>query len=127
MGFDNLAINPRRAVAQLLLNSRCRGARLFAPADVRALDPLKTRVVARTKQGPRIRARWVVLATGYEFPRLVPMRGHRITTTWAFATRPQSRKLWPEQCLIWEASDTLPLSPHHRGRPRHLRRRGRGI
>jgi glycine/D-amino acid oxidase-like deaminating enzyme len=35
----------------------------------------------------------------------VPTRGHRIVSTWAFATVPQKAKLWPEQCLIWEASE----------------------
>jgi len=105
MSFDNLTINPRRATAMLLRRAAADGARLLAPVDVRAIETLKTRTLARTKDGPAIRARTVVLATGYEFPRMVPRRGHRIATTWAFATRPQPRKLWPEQCLIWEASD----------------------
>lgn len=59
---------------------------------------------AVTEDGPSIRARSIVLATGYEFPKVVPMRGHRITTTWAFATRPQRSRLWPEECLVWEAA-----------------------
>jgi glycine/D-amino acid oxidase-like deaminating enzyme len=104
MGFDNLAINPRRATAQLLLEAQRAGARLLAPVEVREVESFKSGVTAYTKGGPVIRARWLVLASGYEFPKLVPMRGHRITTTWAFATRPQPRKLWPEQCLIWEAA-----------------------
>jgi len=104
LGFDNLAINPRRATTVLLRHAVDNGARLFAPVDVRDIETLKTRTLAHTSDGPTIRARIVVLATGYEFPRLVPMRRHRIITTWAFATRPQPRKLWPEQCLIWEAS-----------------------
>jgi len=105
MGFDNLAINPRLATAALLRRATHDGTRLFAPVDVRDIETLKTSMLVRTKDGATIRARFVVLATGYEFPKLVPMRGHRITTTWALATRPQPRKLWPEQCLIWEASD----------------------
>jgi glycine/D-amino acid oxidase-like deaminating enzyme len=104
MGFDNLAINPRRAAAQLLRDAERHGARLYAPVDVRDIDCGRSGIVARTKAGPSIRARFLVLATGYEFPKLVPIRGHKITTTWAFATRPQPRKLWPGQCLIWEAS-----------------------
>jgi glycine/D-amino acid oxidase-like deaminating enzyme len=105
LGFDNLAINPRRATVEFLRRAAHDGARLYAPVDVQDLETNKTRTVVRTGGGPTIRAGSVVLATGYEFPRLVPMRGHRIITTWAFATRAQPRKLWPEQCLIWEASD----------------------
>ncbi len=46
-----------------------------------------------------------MFATGYEFPKDVPQRGHKIVSTWAIATKPQPRRLWPEQCLIWEASE----------------------
>ncbi len=61
-------------------------------------------MVATSRDGPQIRSRYLVLASGYEFPRIVPKKGHHITTTWAFATAPQRRRLWPEECLIWEAS-----------------------
>jgi glycine/D-amino acid oxidase-like deaminating enzyme len=52
-----------------------------------------------------IRARHVVFATGYELPKGVPRKGHSIATTWAIATRPQPRALWPGRGFIWEASD----------------------
>jgi glycine/D-amino acid oxidase-like deaminating enzyme len=104
VSFDNLAINPRRAAAALLRRAHADGARLYSPANVEDIETQRARMVARLAHGPLIHARWIVLATGYEFPKIAPMRGHRITTTWAFATRPQPRKLWPEQCLIWEAS-----------------------
>jgi glycine/D-amino acid oxidase-like deaminating enzyme len=32
------------------------------------------------------------------------MRGHKVVSTYAMATRPQSGRLWPERCFIWEAS-----------------------
>jgi glycine/D-amino acid oxidase-like deaminating enzyme len=35
----------------------------------------------------------------------VPRAGHAIASTWAIATRPQPRRLWPERCFIWEAAD----------------------
>jgi glycine/D-amino acid oxidase-like deaminating enzyme len=105
LGFGNLAINPRAATASLLIQARRDGASLFAPVEVTDIASRPNGTVARTADGPRIRCRWLVLATGYEFPKLVPMKGHHITTTWAFATRPQPRRLWPEQCLIWEAAE----------------------
>jgi glycine/D-amino acid oxidase-like deaminating enzyme len=45
------------------------------------------------------------MATGYEFPHSVPARGHKIISTYAIATVRQPKRLWPEQCTIWEASD----------------------
>ena len=58
-----------------------------------------------TKDGPTITAGHVVLATGYELTDIVPAASHRIISTWAIATRPQPRTLWPGEAFIWEASD----------------------
>jgi glycine/D-amino acid oxidase-like deaminating enzyme len=38
-------------------------------------------------------------------PDAVSKRGHKITSTWVIATVRQPRRLWPGQCLLWEASD----------------------
>jgi glycine/D-amino acid oxidase-like deaminating enzyme len=104
LSFDNLAINPRAAAARLLLRAKACGARLHAPVDIVDIAHTRSSVVATSRDGPKIRCRSLVLATGYEFPKIVPMKGHRISATWAFATAPQPRRLWPEQCLIWEAA-----------------------
>jgi glycine/D-amino acid oxidase-like deaminating enzyme len=104
LGFDNLTINPRDVAARLLIRAARAGARLFAPADIVDIGRSRSSVVATSRDGRRIRCRHLVLASGYEFPRIVPQKGHHITTTWVFATAPQRRRLWPEECLIWEAS-----------------------
>jgi glycine/D-amino acid oxidase-like deaminating enzyme len=104
LGFDNLTINPRDVAARLLMRAAGSGARLFAPVDIVDISRSRTSVVATSRDGRQIRARYLVLASGYEFPKIVPKQGHHITTTWAFATAPQRRRLWPEQCLIWEAA-----------------------
>jgi len=104
LGYDNLAINPRAAAARLLVRANKAGARLYAPVEVISIEKYRAYIEARTSNGKQIICKNLVLATGYEFPEMVPSKGHRITTTWAFATAPQPRKLWPEQCLIWEAS-----------------------
>jgi len=104
LSFDNLPINPRVAAACLLLRAKAFGARLFAPVDIVDIAHTKSSVVTTSRDGAKIRCRSLVLATGYEFPKIVPIKGHHISTTWAFATAPQRHRLWPEECLIWEAS-----------------------
>ena len=104
LSFNNLTINPRAVTAQLLIRANKYGVRIHAPVQIDNLSRSKSLIVAETKNGKRIRCKRLVLASGYEFPKLVPLKGHRIITTFAFATAPQPRKLWPEQCLIWEAS-----------------------
>jgi glycine/D-amino acid oxidase-like deaminating enzyme len=104
LSFDNLTINPRAVSAQLLIRAQKRGARVHAPVRIDELSHTKSSVIAQDRNGRRIRCKHVVFASGYEFPKFVPLRGHRVTTTFAFATAPQPRKLWPGACLIWEAS-----------------------
>jgi len=105
LGFDNLTVNPRYMTAAILKRACKSGLRIFAPVDVVDIDATRTRVIATTRDGLRIRCRRLVLATGYELPKIIPAKGHKIGSTWALATRPQRRRLWPEECLIWEASD----------------------
>lgn len=105
LGFDNLTVNPRTMTAALLKRACKSGLRIFAPSDVTEIEATRARVVAITRDGHRIRCRRLVLATGYELPKIIPAKGHKIGSTWALATPPQRRRLWPEECLIWEASD----------------------
>lgn len=47
----------------------------------------------------------MVLATGYVMPDFVVSALHKVTSTWAIATRPQDpSRLWRDRVLIWEAS-----------------------
>ena len=75
------------------------------PVEIAKVTPARRGVRADTADGRTIEARHLVFATGYELPEGVPRAGHSIASTWAIATRPQPRRLWPGRCFIWEASD----------------------
>ena len=104
-GYDNIAADPRLMTATLLKTAAQNGARIYSPVKIVSVEPRKSFVAATTEDGPIVRAKNLVFATGYELPKGVPKKGHKITSTWAIATRPQKSRLWPEECLIWEASD----------------------
>lgn len=101
----NLALDPRKLTAGLLLHAIANGARCYAPT--RATDIVSGRdgVLISTEDGPVIAASQLVLATGYELTSLVPATAHKVISTWAIATRRQPRSLWPEEAMIWESSD----------------------
>jgi glycine/D-amino acid oxidase-like deaminating enzyme len=105
LGFDNLAADPRRLAAGYLVSAMAHGARLYTRTTVTAVQPARRGVGVTTADGVRLRARAVVFATGYELAKGVPRKGHRIASTWALATRPQPRALWPSECFVWEAND----------------------
>jgi glycine/D-amino acid oxidase-like deaminating enzyme len=105
MGYGDLVLHPRVATCALLRAAIDAGAAIYAPVDVTGIDAKKSRVLATCTNGRSIRAKHLVLATGYEFPKQVPRRGHKIISTWAIATAPQPRRLWPGECMIWQAAD----------------------
>jgi glycine/D-amino acid oxidase-like deaminating enzyme len=105
LSHGNLALDPRKLTAGLLRRARAHGARLCAPVEATGFAHSSDAVEVATRGGPVISSRHVVLATGYELAPPVPARGHSIVSTWAIATRPQPRRIWPQAALIWEASD----------------------
>jgi glycine/D-amino acid oxidase-like deaminating enzyme len=104
LSYHNLEANPRRLAVGFLRIALARGGRFYAPVEAVAVESHASGVTILTDQAT-IRARHVVFATGYELPKGVPRKGHRIATTWAIATRPQPRGLWAGHGFIWEASD----------------------
>jgi glycine/D-amino acid oxidase-like deaminating enzyme len=105
LSHDNFVVDPRKLASGFFATARRRGARFFAPVEATEFSHSATGVDILTASGPVISAGHVVLATGYELASVVPARGHKVISTWALATRPQPANLWPNEALIWEASD----------------------
>jgi glycine/D-amino acid oxidase-like deaminating enzyme len=98
-------VNPVKLTAGLLRRAIRSGAKLHFPIEVTDVAPRARGVDVATSTGSELSCRHLVFASGYEFPKDVPMDGHKIISTWAFATRPQPELLWPNRHLIWEAAD----------------------
>ena len=105
LSYDNFSADPRRLAAGFLRAAVARGARVYAPVEVSEIRATRRGVEAGTKNGPVVRCQALVFATGYEMPKVVRTKNHQIFSTWAIATRPQPRALWPTRCFIWEAAD----------------------
>jgi glycine/D-amino acid oxidase-like deaminating enzyme len=106
LAYDDFAVDPRRMTAGYLRAAVASSATIFAPVDMIDFQAGRSGITAATAGGPSIACRHLVLATGYEVADAVPHRRHRVASTYAIATHPQARRLWPSQCLIWEASET---------------------
>ncbi|WP_291295789.1 FAD-binding oxidoreductase [Elioraea sp.] len=98
-------VDPAQLVRGLWRSTAARGALLHAPVDITAIDAGRRGVTLGTACGATIRAKHVVLATGYELSAMLRPRGYTVISTFAIATKPQPRALWPSRCLIWEAAD----------------------
>ena len=103
--YGNLTVNPLRLAGGFLLAATENGSRIFAKVTADKID-LESKGVVRlkTKEGPTITARYLIYASGYEIPYCVHTN-NTIHSTYVITTAKQPKKLWPEKCLIWEASD----------------------
>jgi glycine/D-amino acid oxidase-like deaminating enzyme len=104
LSFGDLAADPIRLAGCYLRVAIQRGAKLFAPVEATGIETGRTGITVTTPHAS-ITAEHVVFCTGYEVPKFLSLRGASIASTYAYATRPQTRRLWPTRCLIWEASD----------------------
>lgn len=105
LSHGNAEADPVALTAGFLRHALRSGARLHAPHEVTDLQGGRRDATITTADGIEIRARHVVVCTGYELPTIVPATKHQIYSTWAMATAPQPERLWPQRALIWEASD----------------------
>ncbi|OHD08871.1 NAD(P)/FAD-dependent oxidoreductase [Sphingopyxis sp. RIFCSPHIGHO2_12_FULL_65_19] len=105
IGYGNYSADPRRLAAGYLNVAISRGARLYSPVDICDIMATHAGVTLVSARGPTIRARHVVMATGYEMMKGIPRKGNKIISSWSIATRPQPRAIWPTAAMIWEAAD----------------------
>lgn len=92
--------------------------RLFQKANVATLSEQADGCELRLSRGPRVRARFVIVATGYEAGRFIQSDLIRLHSTYVIASKPfPSGALWPSECLMWETSRPyfyLRTTPDHR-------------
>jgi glycine/D-amino acid oxidase-like deaminating enzyme len=105
LNYGNLVADPRKTTFALLADAIAHGAALYEKVDIVDVAATTRSVTATTKRGQRILARHLVFATGYELPKCLPRRGHKVVSTWAIATPPQRDRLWPGEVTMWEASE----------------------
>ena len=96
-------VDPVALTLGLLAAARRRGATAIYPADVLALEAAAHEVRLVTERTV-LRARHVVLATGYEAARPALPSSFTLSSSFAIATTPGSPPRWRDNALIWEAA-----------------------
>jgi glycine/D-amino acid oxidase-like deaminating enzyme len=105
LNHGNAEANPVELAAGYLRHAIRAGARFHGPHDVVDIECSRRGITLFTDDGIHIQARKVIFCTGYELAKIVPAANNRILSTWAIATRRQPKAVWPQQALIWEASN----------------------
>lgn len=103
---DSASANPAQLAAGLLRVAQKRGAVIAAPVEISDFAELPSGVALATRDGRVLTAEHAVFCTGYEFLRRMQSPLHRVTSTWAIATREISEMPdWMAKTIVWEASD----------------------
>ncbi|BAH38045.1 MAG TPA: FAD-binding oxidoreductase [Gemmatimonas aurantiaca] len=106
VGHGAAVAHPARLTAGLLRRAVSDGVRLYHDANVIDVDPVRGGVLLSTDDGRVLIANHVVFCCGYQVPRLVPPRSHRIRSTWALAAEARGvLPSWLRHTVVWEASD----------------------
>ncbi|RJF71629.1 FAD-binding oxidoreductase [Deinococcus cavernae] len=97
-------VDPYRLAQHLLWRVQRRGARVHDRTRVMRLDEDRHGLSAHTERGFKVRARWVLVATGYEAEQFLGKRLAQLKNSYALASEPLEDEFWPSGCLIWETA-----------------------
>jgi glycine/D-amino acid oxidase-like deaminating enzyme len=98
--------NPAQLTAGLLRTVLTRNARIASPVEITDMAELASGVALATRQGEVLVAEHAVFCTGYEYLPQMETPSHRITSTWALASKPlRNLPSWLRDTLVWEAAD----------------------
>ena len=103
LSYDAAEVDAYRLTHALLRAAIRRGTRTFDRTRVTRIEHGKRRSTLHTDRGPRVSARRIVFAAGYETSRYLRDPRVSLRTTYAVASEPvASFDGWWERCLIWE-------------------------
>jgi len=99
-------VDPYRLAHGLLAAARRNGTRIHDRTRVTQIEETTEHVVLHTDRGRRVKARHLIVATGYESTELFDIGQFvKLTSTFAVASEPlNAGQLWWESCLLWESS-----------------------
>lgn len=105
LSADAAEIDPRRFAIRLAEAAVDRGARVFVEAVVVRIERSSRRIVLHTGAGPRLFAKKLIVAAGYESSRFLRRKLVRLKSSYVLTTEPVSNfEGWHRRCLIWEAA-----------------------
>jgi len=105
-------VDAYRLTYRLLSRAVSQGARIFDRTEITEFIHSPAGWLLPTDRGIPIRARQLIVATGYEATSLIPRRLVSLHSTFAVASQPLGQfDGWPRRCLFWETA-----RPYHYGR-----------
>jgi glycine/D-amino acid oxidase-like deaminating enzyme len=106
---DAAQVNPYLMTNHLLEAVKMMGGRVHEMTEVISLSPTAHNVILATNTGATIKAKYVVMAAGYEAQKYLQENFSRMHSSYAIISKPLKHKtLWYKNSLIWETK-----TPYH--------------
>ena len=83
-------VDPYRLSLQSILRSVQRGLEVYTPTEIVRCQPVESGMTLHTAHGPRLHAKKVVFATGYETKEFLPPDLCQLASTYALASQPSA-------------------------------------
>jgi glycine/D-amino acid oxidase-like deaminating enzyme len=99
------SVDPVKLTLGLLARAIANNASVSYSVDVVGVEDTGDDQILTLSEGHSVRARRVILATGYERSLFLPS-AFSLGSSYAIATAPGNAPLWREEVMIWEASDS---------------------
>lgn len=101
---DGAQVDAYALTHALLQDAMKQGAQVFDKTEIVAIQHEKTQVVLHTQHGQIIRAKQLVIASGYESQEYLEQKVTRLHSTYVLASEPIEGKIWHQDALIWETA-----------------------
>jgi glycine/D-amino acid oxidase-like deaminating enzyme len=96
-------VNPYLLTNHLLDKVIAMGGRIHESTEVQQIIPSARGVVLQTTEGRTLRAKYVVVAAGYECQTFLSAPAGKLTSSYAIVSKPLAAKhQWYKNALIWE-------------------------
>lgn len=105
LSFEAAEVDPYRLTRRVIDRAVSGGMRLYGGTEAAGYEITPDGVRLRTRHGPRITARKIVYATGYEAAGMLGPGLAHAQVSYATASEPLGAFTgWWEQCMIWETA-----------------------
>ncbi len=97
-------LNPYALTQYLLKKARKKGCQIFDLTEVQEWLPSEKEVVLKTTLGHTIKAKYVVVACGYESQNYLPKNVSKLNSSYAIVSKPlpTNGDFWFKNSMIWE-------------------------
>lgn len=102
---DAAEVNPLLLCRKLIDAAKANGARVFARSRMTRIHEARNGVTVHCQSGHKVRAKWAVVAGGFETAARTGRQLVKLRSSYALVTQPVTRFTgWFKRCLIWETA-----------------------